>query len=93
MALEDADLGQRSNREIAKVCKVSHSFVNSTRESLKPKSIKRASSDITSNWPKPEAKAETFPPDINFSEASYDQDDVVKELMDTVNTLAERMIN
>lgn len=84
MALEDPELGQCSNREIAKLCKVSHSFVNATRESLKPKPYIKASVAQT-NWPIPEPRVETFPPDASHAGNTYE----LEEALDTINLLAD----
>ena len=88
MALEDPELGTCSNREIAKLCKVSHSFVNATRESLKPKPFIKASVAQT-NWPKPEPRVETFPhdfPDEDILHEPYTDHD---EAFATLAALAE----
>lgn len=88
MALEDPELGHYSNREIAKLCKVSHSFVNSTRESLKPKPYIKTSLAQT-NWPKPEPRVETFPHELSdedILQESYTDHD---EALDTITALAE----
>ena len=90
MALEDPELGQCSNREIAKLCKVSHSFVNATRESLKPKPYIKASV-AQNNWPKPEPRVETFPHELsdeNILQESYTELD---ELRDINKSLAEEL--
>ena len=83
MALEDPELGQCSNREIAKLCKVSHSFVNATRESLKPKPYIQTSVAQT-NWPKHEPRVETFPHDLSgediLHESYTDQDEALATL-------------
>lgn len=84
MSLEDPELGQRSNREIAKLCKVSHSFVNSTRESLKPKPVIKPSV-VKTNWPNPEPRVETFPHDISHEGNTYE----LAEALDTINLLAD----
>ena len=84
MALEDPELGQCSNREVAKLCKVSHSFVNATRESLKPKPYIGASVAQT-NWPKPEPRVETFPPDTSHIDNTYE----LAEALDAISLLAD----
>lgn len=83
MALEDPELGQYSNREIAKLCKLSHSFINATRESLKPKPYVKPSIAQT-KWQKPEPRVETFPHesfDDVVSHQTYTQDDQASEAM------------
>ena len=90
MALEDPELGQCSNREIAKLCKVSHSFVNATRESLKPKPYIKTSV-AQSNWPKHEPRVETFPHDLSGEDISYETYAELDEARDMNKSLAEEL--
>ena len=90
MALEDPELGQCSNREIAKLCKVSHSFVNATRESLKPKPYIKTSV-AQSNWLKPEPRVETFPHDLSGEDISYETYTELDEARDINKSLAEEL--
>lgn len=88
MALEDPELGQCSNREIAKLCKVSHSFVNATRESLKPKPVIKPTA-AQNNWPKPEPRVETFPHDLSDDDILHEPYTDQDEALDTITALAE----
>lgn len=88
MALEDPELGQCSNREIAKLCKVSHSFVNATRESLKPKPYIKTSVPQT-NWPKPEPRVETFPHELSDEDILHESYTDQDEALDTLKAVAE----
>ena len=89
MALEDDEIGRQTNREIAKLCKVSHTFVNSTRESLKQKANRRELVVKTSNWPKTEAKVETFPHDLSDEDILHEPYTYHDEALDTITALAE----
>ena len=90
MALEDPELGQCSNREIAKLCKVSHSFVNATRESLKAKPCIKASVAQT-NWPKPEPRVETFPHELSDEDILQESYTELDEARDMNKSLAEEL--
>jgi ParB-like nuclease domain len=90
MALEDPELGQCSNREIAKLCKVSHSFVNATRESLKPKPVIKPSVAQT-NWPKHEPRVETFPHDLSDEDILQEPYTELDEVRDINKSLAEEL--
>lgn len=91
MALEDNEIGQQTNREIAKLCKVSHTFVNSTRESLKPKDKRRELVAKTSNWPKAEARVETFPHDLSDEDILHEPYTELDEARDINKSLAEEL--
>lgn len=91
MALEDKEIGQKTNREIAKLCRVSHTYVNRVRESLKPKAQSQELASKTSNWPKSEAKVETFPPDTPDEDESYGSYTELDEALDTNAALAEEI--
>ena len=89
MALDDSEIGNGSNREIAKVCMVSHTFVKAVRESLGPKPAVQSPATKASNWPEPARKVETFPPDMSEEATSYESYTAQDEALDTIAALAE----
>ena len=81
IALDDVEWGSLTNREIAKLCRVSHTFVNSIKEELeKPKQTK----------PKEPLKArnkdQNKPTNID---TEFTQDDKITELLVTQKQLEE----
>lgn len=81
IALDDVEWGSLTNREIAKLCRVSHTFVNSIKEELeKPKQAK----------PKeplqPRNKDQNKPTNID---TEFTQDDRITELLVTQKELEE----
>jgi len=79
IAFEDIEWGLLPHREIAKLCRVSHTFVNSVKESLeKPKKKKKA--------PKARNKNQNNPTNVD---TEFTQDDKVTELLVTQKHLEE----
>ena len=89
MALQDDEIGKQTNREIAKLCKVSHTFVNSTLESLKPKPTMQSLASKPSNWPEPSPKVETFPHDLSDEDILHEPYTDQDEALNTLTALAE----
>lgn len=80
IALDDIEYGSLTNREIAKICRVSHTFVNSVKESLeKPKEKKKEPL-------KARNKDQNKPTNVD---TEFTQDDKVTELLVTQKELEE----
>lgn len=80
IALDDVEWGSLTNREIAKLCRVSHTFVNSIKEELeKPKQKKKKPL-------KARNKDQNNPTNID---TEFTQDDKVTELLVTQKNLEE----
>lgn len=80
IALDDVEWGSLTNREIAKLCRVSHTFVNDVKESLeKPKDKKKEPL-------KARNKNQNNPTNID---TDFTQDDKVTELLVTQKELEE----
>ena len=89
MALEEGEIGQKTNREIANLCKVSHTFVASVRSASEPKIDKKPNKSAASNWPKPDNKVATLPHDLSDDDISHDSYTEHDEALDTITDLAE----
>ena len=80
IALDDIEYGSLTNREIAKICRVSHTFVNSVKESLeKPKEKNKEPL-------KARNKDQNKPTNVD---TEFTQDDKVTELLVTQKELEE----
>ena len=80
IALDDVEWGSLTNREIGKLCRVSHTFVNDIKEGLeKPKDKKKEP-------PKARNKDQNKPTNID---TEFTQDDKVTELLVTQKELEE----
>lgn len=81
IAFDDVEWGSLTNREIAKLCRVSHTFVNDVKESLeKPKDKKKKDPLKARN------KNQNNPTNID---TDFTQDDKVTELLVTQKELEE----
>lgn len=89
MALDDAEWGKLTAREIARLCKVSHTFVNNvlkdrkgvSKPKEKPAKLKNVVEAPLEVGENPKSEVETFPP----------EDDMVKELIAENERLQDRL--
>ena len=80
IALDDVEWGSLTNREIGKLCRVSHTFVNDVKESLKKQKDKKKEPLKARN------KDQNKPTNID---TEFTQDDKVTELLVTQKELEE----
>lgn len=80
IALDDIEYGSLTNREIAKICRVSHTFVNSVKESLEKTKEKKKEPLQARN------KDQNKPTNVD---TEFTQDDKVTELLVTQKELEE----
>jgi uncharacterized ParB-like nuclease family protein/transcriptional regulator with XRE-family HTH domain len=89
MALDDGEWGKLTAREIARLCKVSHTFVNNvlkdrqgvSKPKEKPAKLKNVVEAPLEVGENPKSEVETFPP----------EDDMVKELIAENERLQDRL--
>lgn len=91
MALNDQEMGTKSDRELAKACKVSHTFVATVRSAAQPKENKEPTRSAVSNWPKSDSQVATLPHDMTDKDISYEAYTDLDEAIDTNKALVEEI--